>query len=448
MRIFFFSLIVLLFAPTGSFAQRKKKRRAKSGPAPTSIDLKLEHSPVFKKSFTGFSLYDPAQAETLYEFQSDKYFTPASNTKILTLFTSLQILGDSIPTLMYERQGEFNVLWGTGDPGFLNPHLEQNPAVFDYLKNLDGPLLFCGANFHDKRYGPGWMWSDFPYSYQAEKSPFPIYGNVAHFHQNDTTMGIVGEPKIWRKRLNQGPVFAPEDNIGRAETANDFTFSDLAAGGDHFDHHVPFHYTPGFFAELLSDTLGREVGVLDLDFQPSANAKIIYGLSSDSLYWRMMQASDNHVAEQLLLLCSEWRLGHMNTKEMIEYSKKNFLFDLPDEPKWVDGSGLSRYNLITPRSLVKVLEKIYRQMPRERLFHIFPAGGVSGTIEDWYKNGGQPYVFAKTGTLRNNHCLSGYLVTKRGRLLIFSFMHNNYTVSSSTIKREMESYLRRIYETL
>lgn len=452
MRIFFISVFVLLFLiPVDSFAQRKRKQPQETTvptPVISSINLELEKSHVFQKCFSGFALYDPELRKTIYEYQSDKYFTPASNTKILTLYAGLQMLGDSIPTFLHDQEGSLNIIWGTGDPGFLNPHLEQNPAVYDYLKNIEGDLLFCGSNFKDKRYGSGWMWSDFPYAYQAEKSPFPVYGNVAHFHQNDTTNGIVVMPKILREHLKYGQVFDPEDHIGRDEVENEFVFSDLAAGGDHFDYHVPFHYTPEFLAGLLSDTLGREVGVLNLNKKASRDAKVIYGLSADSLYTRMMRESDNHIAEQILLLCSEWRLGHMNTDELINYTKKTFLYDLPDPPKWIDGSGLSRYNLITPRSQVKVLEKLYVKLPRERLFHIFPAGGVSGTIEDWYKNGNQPYVFAKTGTLRNNHCLSGYILTKSERVLIFSFMHNNYTISSRRIKQEMERYLRRIYEKL
>ena len=135
----------------------------------------------------------------------------------------------------------------------------------------------------------------------------------------------------------------------------------------------------------------------------------------------------------------------MNTEQTIDYVLENLMADLPDEPKWVDGSGLSRYNLITPRSLVNILDKIQQRISRERLFDIFPAGGVSGTIEKNYKNGDNPYVFAKTGTLRNNHCLSGYIKTGKGKLLIFSFMNNNYTTRTSAIKKEMEKVLRKVY---
>src|SRR6188768_4350059 len=68
---------------------------------------------------TGFALYDPQEKKTIYEFNSDKYFTPASNTKIFTLFASLNIIGDSIPGIKYVERNDSIIFWGTGDPTFL-----------------------------------------------------------------------------------------------------------------------------------------------------------------------------------------------------------------------------------------------------------------------------------------------------------------------------------------
>jgi D-alanyl-D-alanine carboxypeptidase/D-alanyl-D-alanine-endopeptidase (penicillin-binding protein 4) len=55
-------------------------------------------------------------------------------------------------------------------------------------------------------------------------------------------------------------------------------------------------------------------------------------------------------------------------------------------------------------------------------------------------------VFAKTGSLRYVHSLSGYVKTKKGKVLIFSFMHNNFTGSSDPLKKEMQDILKRVYE--
>ena len=442
--ILFLSLFII---PNNAFCQKRKKQKQKQPlPFTAPLNLNLGSSPVFKKSFTGFALYDPEEGKMLYEYNSDKYFTPASNTKILTFYTCLQLLGDSIPALQYKKHGDLMVFWGTGDPSFLNPHLSENNRIYNFLKNRKETLLFCPANFRDHRYGEGWMWSDYYYSYQAEKSPFPVYGNVAHFVQNETTKGLEVSPRFLKNYLHHDPSLHEDDYIGRAEFENEFTFNDFAAGGSEFEWHAPFRVSPPFVTKILSDTLHRPVHLLDENRMPPSGMGILYSTKSDSLYRLMMQESDNFIAEQLLLVCSEWRFGNMNTEQVIDHALENLLADLPDEPKWVDGSGLSRYNLITPRSLVGVLDKIQRQITRKRLLEIFPAGGISGTIENNYKNGENPYIFAKTGTLRNNHCLSGYLLTRSGKLLVFSFMHNNFTIKTSAIKREMERVLRQVYE--
>ncbi|MBK9013311.1 MAG: D-alanyl-D-alanine carboxypeptidase [Saprospiraceae bacterium] len=244
--------------------------------------------------------------------------------------------------MQYSRQGNLLVFWGTGDPSFLNPHLTQNPQVFDFLKNSREQLLFCPANYKDQRYGSGWMWDDNFYDYQAEKTPLPIYANTAHFIQNDTTKGIQVKPIFLAKTLGYDSTLHEDDFVGRVEYENQFTLNTLAKTGKKFEMHVPFHATPHFVTEVLADTLKRQVSLLESNMLPPPDAKTLYSLKADSLYTLMMQESDNFIAEQLLLLCSWQRTGTMNTEQAIDFAKKNLLNDLPDEPKWVDGSGLSR----------------------------------------------------------------------------------------------------------
>lgn len=442
-------LLLVLLAAGPVLAQKHKKKSKPAAPA-AGLSLGLEKSPVFSKCFTGFALYDPARDSMLYAYQADRYFTPASNTKLLTLYASLKTLGDSIPALQYRREGDLLIFWGTGDPSFLNPHLRPDTLVYEFLRSRKETLLFCPANFKDQRYGSGWMWSDYPYSYQPEKSPFPVYSNVAHIRQPAGVQGQISvTPAFLKSRIRQDTSLHAEDYIGREEYDNQFIVNVLADRNSQVEWHVPFRYSPSFLAEVLSDTLKRPVYVMGAPLMPPPDAETIYHGGADSLYRLLMQESDNFVAEQLLLLCS-WKNsgGVLNADSAMAHALSQHLGDLPDEPKWADGSGLSRYNLLTPRSLVALLDKIQEELPRERLLRIFAAGGVSGTLRADYRNGDKPYVYAKTGTLRNNHCLSGYLLTRKGRFLIFSFMNNNFTTSTSAVRKEMERVLRRVYETL
>jgi D-alanyl-D-alanine carboxypeptidase/D-alanyl-D-alanine-endopeptidase (penicillin-binding protein 4) len=73
-------------------------------------------------------------------------------------------------------------------------------------------------------------------------------------------------------------------------------------------------------------------------------------------------------------------------------------------------------------------------------------GGKTGTIRRYYKGDKEPYVFGKTGSLSNNHNISGYVVTKSGKTLIFSFMNNNFVAPSSKVRGNMEEILKMIYE--
>ncbi|MEK7255505.1 MAG: D-alanyl-D-alanine carboxypeptidase [Bacteroidota bacterium] len=446
-RFFIAIVACLLLVPAVGFSQKSSKKKKKGKiEATAAYDLQLDSSPVFKKGFTGFALFDPAEDKMLYEYNSDRYFTPASNTKIFTLYTAISMLPDSIPGLLYSEQGDLLIFWGTGDPSFLNPHLQQNPLIFNFLKNHPKQLVFCPANFQDKHYGSGWMWDDFPYEYQAEKSPLPVYGNVAHFRQDSTTHGIAVLPSFLKNSLKLDPALDLEDLVGRLQHDNQFIFNPVAARGKFFEGHVPFRYSPAFLADVLADTLKRSVHLLTANLMPPADARVLKSLATDSLYRQMMQESDNFIAEQLLLLCSRQQFGTMNTEQAIDFAETRLLADLPDSPQWVDGSGLSRYNLFTPRSVAKLLHKLYQVIPQERLFGIFPTGGVNGTIKTNYRNGGEPFVFAKTGTLRNNHCLSGYLLTKKEKVLIFSFMHNNFKNGTTALKKEMERVLKQVRE--
>ncbi len=437
-------VITFLFSLTAAslFGQVRKSEAKKE----SELYQLIHGSEVFSDIFTGFALYGPEEKNMIFEKDADKYYTPASNTKILTFYTVLKVLGDSMPALRYVEMGDSLIFWGTGNPMFLHPALPQDTTVLAFLRDTSRQLFFSTHNFKDKRFGPGWAWDDYNYNYQAEKSSFPIYGNMAYFVRDELSEGFTAYPEYFQQKLAFNPSLEnPQPKILREEHRNIFEYNNRALTGIPFEQEVPFNTSPSVIAELLSDTLKRPLRLANLEELPARDAKTISVAIPDTLYRRLMKDSDNFIAEQLLLACSEKIIGAESTEDAIRYAIDSLYATLPDKLVWRDGSGLSRYNLLTPRSLVGVLELLYRELPRERLFDIFPAGGVSGTIEELYAGAnGEPYVYAKTGTLSNKHCLSGYLLAQSGKVYIFSFMNNNYLGGPGPVKSEMEKVLRYV----
>ncbi|MDH4295309.1 MAG: D-alanyl-D-alanine carboxypeptidase [Cyclobacteriaceae bacterium] len=387
---------------------------------------------------TGFVLFDPVEGKTIYEFNASAYFTPASNTKIFTFFAGLNIIGDSVPSIHYAIRGDSLIFWGAGDPSFLYRNVYGNNRTFSFLQTTDKRLYFSNANFNTAHFGPGWAWDDYGEAYSAERSAFPIYGNI--FSVSASQSGVNVRPSYLTRYMTMGED-SEEPKVIRNRENNYFKFYPALAWG--FEKDIPLKVKPLLIGQLLADTLKREVQVLSIPIP--AETSVLYSVPADSLYKVMMQDSDNFIAEQLLLLCSGIISDTLQPEIAIKYVKHRLLNDMVDEPVWVDGSGLSRYNLFTPRSIVQLWEKIYQMVPRERLFALLAQGGKSGTIRNWY-NGEAPYIFGKTGTLSNNHCMSGYLVTRKGKTLIFSFMNSNFTTSTNNVRRNMQGILNLLYE--
>lgn len=410
------------------------------------IDQLIEQSVVFSKMFSGFALYDPEEKRMVYQRNAERYFTPASNTKLFTFYTAMKILGDSLPMLHYAVRGDSLIFWGAGNPAFLHPDLPPDSTVLRFLRRRKERLFFCPSNFQDERFGPGWAWDDYRDYYQSERSPLPMYGNVVVFSRNAGSSPSAA-PALFNTLLQYDPNI-PNDQVRfvRKEFSNEFSYNGLARSSRGYREYVPFQCNPKWIASLLADTLGRAVALVENADHLAKDVRTIYMRSPDTLYRKFMYESDNFIAEQLLLMCSDKLTGSLRVENAIANARYRLFRSAPDELIWMDGSGLSRYNMFTPRTIVKVLEQLYNEVPQERLFDLMPAGGVRGTIKGWYGGKEGPYVYAKTGTLRNVHCLSGFVCTQSGKILIFSFMNNGFLGGPSPVKDEMARVLKFVWE--
>ena len=418
-RSIFYILVISLLnscASTGKSAIRKVSRNALT-------------KAFYQNQFTGIMVLDPEKKDTLLSRNSDKYFTPASNTKIFTFYTALQFLPEKVPVANYTYHGDTLLISGTGDPTQFHPYF-QDSTLYDFLKMHNGPVALNHPYFEDDPLGPGWAWDDYDQYYSAERSALPLYGNVITIAKGDS---LRLQPTIF-----QDQVIVASFSKKRSQESNVFFYDP-----DRTDTlEVPFRTDSTLTRSLLASTIQRPV--LPHRKHKRSNYSTLYGIPTDSLLKRMMQESDNFLAEQLLLLVSSQLSDTLSTALARNYILNMSLSDLRQMPRWVDGSGLSRYNLFTPESMVHVLTKLYRQIPRQRLFSLLAAGGESGTLENWFPGNPKPYVFAKSGTLGNNYNLSGYLITKKGKVLIFSFMNNHFRKPTAEIKTQMQAFLEGI----
>lgn len=408
-KVLFSFLIVLLFANCKAVKLTK------------TLTKKVNTS-FYDNQFTGIYIYDVKVDKVVYNHNGEKYFTPASNTKIFTLFTALTMLSDSIPAFKYAINKDTITIQGTGDPTFLHNYFKDSTAL--KMVGRYAKVKVITDNISDKRYAPGWAWEDFDSYFSAERSAFPVYGNVITVKNEDS---IFVQPTYYQSKIN-----VTEKFYGRDEYKNNFYFiKDRKSKTE-----IPMIIDSTLISNLWNDILPNKVTI-----QKSTDiklAKIAYSIPSDSLYKRMMEVSDNFLAEQILILASSTLSDTLSSAKARKYMLENQLKDLKQPPRWVDGSGLSRYNLFTPKSFVEVLRKLYKKIPQERLFNLFPVGGKFGTIKNWYAGTNNPYVFAKTGTVGNNHNISGYLLTNSGKVLVFSFMNNHFKKSNDEIRTQMQ----------
>lgn len=431
---FFFIALACCLSAASCSAQ---KQIAKSAAA-TILDDTL-----FQTAHIGISVYDAAANKFLYNHQGEHNFIPASNTKIITCYAAMKYLGDSLEGMRVFNDDGAVYIFPTGDPTFLHKDFSQQP-VFSYLKQLNKTLTLVDTVWHENPLGMGWSWDDYNDDYMIERSSLPLYGNIVELSGKKDSLHII-------PLLHMAFDFSNKENgyLLKATREKDMNrFSLEFKGGAEKILNVPFITSGGATnIQLLADTLHQKIFPSG-DFIPlkpnDSRITIIHSQPTDSLLKIMMHRSDNFFAEQSLLMVSNKLLGAMNDEKIIDTLLETDFKEMPQPPRWVDGSGLSRYNLFSPQDFVFVLNKMRNEFSWQRITTIFPTGG-SGTLGNRYKHL-EGKIFAKTGSLSNNATFSGYLITQSGKTLIFSIMVNNYIAEGSKLRNDMMQFLTKLYE--
>ena len=407
-------------------------------------DLK---SAIFSKCQTGFSLYDLNTQKVVYEKDADKFFIPASNTKLLTYYAGLCALGDSVSTIKYIINQDSLIVWPQADPSFLHPDFPNQPA-FDFLKNCNKNIYLINGSYIGEKFGMGWAWDDYNDYYATQITDLPIYGNMIFVSLNNGKLKI--HPDLPAMFLCDTILTPNQIYTQRNPYNNNLSLPFMPAVN--YSQRIPLNIDGKTTLVLLSDTI-LATGLITKEVKPLAYrkspefAKSIATAPADTLYKHMLQRSDNFLAEQLLLNMAYKNNVKTTQSAIINFIQYNYLRDLPDTLRWVDGSGLSRMNLNTPRNLTAILKSIYAKAGEKRAFEALSAGGVNGTLINQFK-GDEVYVYAKTGSLSNNYCLSGFLIGNSGKRYAFSMMNNNFMLPLTNIRQEVERFITSLKNQL
>jgi len=408
------------------------------------VAKEFKNSQVIKQYQVGFALYNPTEKKMIFQKDANKYFTPASNTKLYTFFASLKMLPDLMPALKYIERNDSLIFWGTGDPSFLQFAVKDKSA-YNFLFASNKKLFFSPGRYSGSFFGDGWSWDDYDYYYQPEITEMPIMDNmVTSTYATPNKINI--EPKVFASCFEiDSTKKTGSFQVSRDFLSNRFHYPAVSVQPG-YNQQNPYKTSAQVTVEILSDTLHRPIGIINLKI-PSY-AKTLSGAKRDSVLKHMMLPSDNFIAEHLLLVCSNQIGDTLSTTKAIDYITKNYLSFLPDKVKWADGSGLSRQNLFTPRDNVYLLDSIYRLVNNpEKLFGLLPAGGKSGTLKNAYPKTDKPFVFGKTGSLGGVHNQSGYVITKKGKTYIYSFMNNSFVKPTAEVRAEMVRIITYIHNT-
>ncbi|HET9636888.1 MAG TPA: D-alanyl-D-alanine carboxypeptidase/D-alanyl-D-alanine-endopeptidase [Gemmatimonadaceae bacterium] len=383
----------------------------------------LTHQPQFRGGMWGVLIVNPRTGDTLYSQNAGKLFMPASNMKIVTSAAALTLLGPDYTyktTFLVDGPVQDSVLdgdlivIGRGDPTISDNMRGVATTVMDALADsirahgisqVTGRLARVGNAFPDSTRGYGWEWDDLGEYYAAGVDELI-------FNEGMAPTTLRPPPDTVRDSAYSGP-------------AKDPATAYLNALND----------------ALIRRRITLDAGVLDSILPTPFKMDTLFTFTSlpmRSILPALLKPSQNQIAEILLKTIGLER-GGMGTADSARkiVGQQLLAWGVQSDGFVIrDGSGLSRHDLLTPETLVRVLDRIQQDTAFAVFYNALPIAGVDGTLKDRMK--GTPAegnAHAKTGSISNARTLSGYVTTADGERLIFSTMASNWTgpTSSTTI---------------
>ena len=399
-------LIILIFFSSGLFSQISSKK----------IENWISKNNDLDGSIVSIALKRIDKEKKVVGSGIDTYMTPASNVKISTILGSIYY-GDTIPIINYKVLNDTLKISPTGYPLLSHPKY-RDEDLEKFIKEFKH-IVYHNPKIDLNKYGPGWAWDDYNSYYQAERSEMPIYGNVVQIIKNSNGE-IEVTPNIYKIIFD----FEQKNKILRSEKENKFFINpSLIKFGDTI--YSPFITSRKNTISLLENSLGNKV---EFKKEELKDYNTLNTTQSNKIYSAILKDSDNLISESIAANIS------LRLNDTISVDKGvRLIQNISKQIELFDGSGLSRYNLVTPKSVITSLHDIYNLIGFDRIKKIFPENYIIQNEKD--------FVWGKTGTLKNNHNYSGYIITDKKRRYIFSIMINHFTSDISKIKDAIVDFL-------
>jgi len=403
--------LILIFICSNVYSQISSKK----------IDRWVSKNENLKNSVVSIAIKELNKNKKTRGININTFMTPASNLKILSVLGSIYA-GDTIPIIKYNFSNDTLSISPTGypllsHPKYQNKELEKFVDSFNHIEyNLSNADLI--------KYGPAWAWDDLSYYFQAERSSMPIFGNVLQIIKKENG-DLILTPNNFKINID----YNQKEKINRAVDENVFSVNpSLIKLGDTIYH--PFIPSNKVIVDLLRNSLKTSVSLSNNKLD---NYQVLNIDDVDEIYSIILKKSDNLISESLVANISFRINDTISVNKGLDIIENSFKKSISNQMELFDGSGLSRYNLITPEALVTSLERIYFSIGLERVKRIFPNNFI---IED-----NEDFVWGKSGTLKNNYNYSGYIITTRGKQYVFSIMINHFTEDLDKIKSAIADFL-------
>lgn len=443
----------------------------------------LQHK-TLKNASIGFYAFNLTDNKAIINHNGDLALIPASSLKLITTASALEVLGEShrfTTTINYSGKIENGVLNGNiiikggGDPALGSHRYRSYYSDFmnnwaDKIKKLgidsiNGKII-ADASIFDNEVPPTWIWQDLGNYFGAGANGLSIY-------ENFYTLALSSKNEVQKTTINGISPYIPflsvDNNVLGTTTNKDLSF--IYGGPFQYNRYISGEIPnnrsefkvkgsipdPAYLCAYELDSVLKTIGI-KVAFKPSTkrllqdsfneNATVTITTTQSPTVASLIQQTNlysiNLYAEHLLnhigLHIKKEGTSTAGAEALINFWKAK---EIDTDGMYIhDGSGLSRFNTITPKQLVTVLSEMDKSPNKDVFYNSLAIAGKSGTLSSIAKGtASEGKIYGKSGYMTNVRSYSGYVTTNSNKKIAFAIIVNNYNCSAYEMKKMLEKIM-------